>query len=341
MGPIMKRLRVFVSSTMRPEFKAEREFVDLMLDGLGFDPVMFEAAAETGPPAAESLHLVAESDVFVQLLWLRYSRIVVQEYETAVESGKPIAFLLKEPSADEQRDTDLTAFIERIRRHHTYKTYRGLRQLRERLSEALQSCLSRVMRSTVRTMPSKHLHLAARELLQRANNVSSYALTPVLLTGPRPYLGPTKSTDEQTAYTLQQQLVESARRGKRTFSLAFSGRALIEEVRRVADPVFAERILNSLEELRRRQGEHLAVGCSHPDDRHISRFTYLAADESSILLIRPPDSRSHYVFTEAHQQLATSLSLLAAEIIGAAHRARHLDALYERIQSLPLSTNAR
>lgn len=328
----MPRLKVFISSVMEPAFSADREFASIVADGLGFQSTVFEKDSKTGAPSDESVGLVAESDLFLQLLWIHHSEIVGREYDVAVEHGKPVGVLIKSPVGDEQRTPGLESHIARIKARHSYKTYRTLRELQTQERNLIQSCLQQLIKRTVHPLPSSTLHLSARDLLGRADSVASFALTPVLVVGPKPYLAQHKSIDEETAYNLQRELLDAAGRGDRQFVLAFSGRALVEEARRHGR-VFASQVQRSIERLDSAKGTGLRFGCSHPADRSTPRFTYLAADASSIVLIRPRDASAHYVYTEHHQQLATSLSLLAEEIINE-DGGEHLTAVRQMLHQL-------
>src|SRR6202012_862638 len=113
-----QRLRVFVSSTLQ-ELAAERQAVRDAVTRLRLVPVMFELGARPHPPRPVYRAYLAQSQVFVGIVWQSYGWVAPGEQVSGLEdeyrlsAGLPRLIYVKSPAPE--RDPRLTRMLARIR----------------------------------------------------------------------------------------------------------------------------------------------------------------------------------------------------------------------------------
>lgn len=106
----MTNLRAFVSAAAG-ELHDERIAVRHALGVRGISAFVFEFDAGAGPESARQTYLdeIPTADIYVGILWNRYSKPTIEEYRRARELGKPCFVYVKDFQA--QRDSELVEFL--------------------------------------------------------------------------------------------------------------------------------------------------------------------------------------------------------------------------------------
>ena len=138
---------IFISSAM-VELEQDREIACETINEMTFNSTMFELfPAMSESPSETYLEKVRECDIFVLLLWKKFTGAVQQEYEEAIKKNKPVLIFLKDLKNEEKRQKELVNFISRLQegkeKASIYKEYRELKSLRKQLKEAIGTEVSR------------------------------------------------------------------------------------------------------------------------------------------------------------------------------------------------------
>jgi len=308
----MKKLRVFISSVMN-ELEPERDVAIDTITNLGMKPTYFETHAGVKSPLTDSLRLVQQSDITLVILWKQYSRVVEEEYKYAELLNKPVIVLEKELKGGEQRESQLNAFLNRIKDRHVYKKFRTPSQLREKIIIAIQQVIYDAFRSIIK-LPNEDIYSQIRNVLKNAKNVCILSRTPILLFGHRLYLSKNKLPEEKEGYLITSQLLEDAVEGDREFTLIVSSYSVIEEIRNYPNSkALAKFVLNNFEDLCKKQTETFKVACTSFSPLPHKYLTFIVADNTVIIWIKS-SSTNHCIISE-NTDLAFAFRYLANEYV--------------------------
>jgi hypothetical protein len=131
-------VRVFISSVMTQDTRAEREAArDVLLD-THLVPVMFEQfeGRFAFDQEAEALRHLAESDALLLILDNSLTSAVHTEFYAAVSQDKPVWVLLRE--SVEPLPVELQEFIKNLARRYRYDRFTDLNDLKFKLREAIE-----------------------------------------------------------------------------------------------------------------------------------------------------------------------------------------------------------
>lgn len=138
----MNEIKVFVSSSA--ELEDERKIVRKGIKQIPkFEPIMFEDfGARTEAPRKAYVEEVRKSDIYLGLLYDKFSNPTSEEYYEAADSGKDILIYVKELS-EGKREEILSRFIGKLKENHTISEFRDVTDLEEKVKNDLLGLLAR------------------------------------------------------------------------------------------------------------------------------------------------------------------------------------------------------
>ena len=118
-----QQIRVFVSSTLKPELADERRAVKVAIERMRLAPVMFELGARPHPPRKVYRSYLAQSDIFVGIYADSYGWVapgeeisgIEDEYNLAPDSMPKLIYIKK----SDNRDPRLKKLLARIQSDDT------------------------------------------------------------------------------------------------------------------------------------------------------------------------------------------------------------------------------
>lgn len=143
-------LKVFISSAFE-ELKDERAIArEVITTMFKFTPMMFEDWGASSDAMRDTYRREVEnSDIFVLILWRKYSAPTEEEFQLARELGKDILVYIKKDE-DQQRESGVWGLINRIRdpeKGHIYCEFDTIIDLRDKLQENISTVLSKRLKS--------------------------------------------------------------------------------------------------------------------------------------------------------------------------------------------------
>lgn len=305
----MNQIKVFISSAMK-ELASEREIIEETINSLGMKPIWFESDAGVRNPLAESLGMVADSDIVLVTIWKKYSEVTNKEHEKAKELNKPIFIMVKTLADDERRDNKLKTFIDRVKDRHTYKSFRKLSELKEITIIGIQQIIYDIFLSTIKNLPNKDVQTRINEILQSAKELYIFSRTPILLFGPREYLTNNKIPYEAQGYKITKKLVNYAKHGIEKFHLIVSSASVIEEIKKCSDKKkLAMIVLKNLNKYLQKQTNNFKIVCTPVSVDIYSYLTYVIADDIVIIWVKTPHT-NHCILTN-NSELAYTFKYLS------------------------------
>lgn len=309
----MEKLKVFISSAM-DELECERDVAIDTITNLGMVPMYFETHAGVNDPLTESLRLVQKSNITLVILWKRYSRVVEEEYKCALSLNEEILVIEKELKDEEQREDQLSTFLNQIKDSHTYKKFRTPSQLREKIINGIQQVLFDRFVNTIVKLPDDDLYIQIRTILNKSENVCMLSRTPILLFGPRIYLSENKLPDEKRGYKITSSLLNAAIEGKRKFTLIVSSHSVIKEIENHPNSKeLARFVLKKSESLCKKQTETFRIVCTPVYSYPPQYLTFIVADNTVVIWIKSP-STNHCIVSK-NANLAFAFRNMADEYI--------------------------
>jgi hypothetical protein len=157
-------LLVFVSSVMN-KLKEERDTIYHTIHSMQLArPWVFEYTPASSQSSVEIyLSKVRECDIFLLLLGSEYSQPVVHEYETAVESGKPVLLFIHTGNKDEKQKE----FIDLLRPKYKYGSFTKPEDLHDVVYVSVLDEIIRTFRNAIRPSDTprliEHIPLATPE----------------------------------------------------------------------------------------------------------------------------------------------------------------------------------
>jgi hypothetical protein len=207
----ISKIRVFVSSSLT-ELESEREISERTINSLNLEPVMFERLPAMDKPLDGAyLDEIAESHIFVIILWKDITEAVEKEYIKAVGCGIPILLLVKSPTFRESRTPKLETFLggtmgqdSNVKTQYVpfRKKFRSLSEFESELKAGLMALISD--RFTEQALTTTNNEVSARATLSMVQNAKRVLLfvakTPIILFEPRPYFSELKNYVEDNFY---------------------------------------------------------------------------------------------------------------------------------------------
>ena len=223
-------MRAFISSRTK-ELEPEREIAAETLLSMGFEVAMWEKTPATSKlPREVFLKEVERSQIFILILWKEYSENVVEEFNRARRMDIPILAFVKKIEDDEKRQDELSTFISE-RLQYRWKEFRKLKELRERLREAVMTTLFEHFKKPFLSHTRKELYELGEDIaLSARRRVVLLARSLILITGPRPYMSDDPIFYEKTHHETLSKLVEKARKGDIAFSAGYLINPTKEEI---------------------------------------------------------------------------------------------------------------
>lgn len=149
---IYQRLRIFVSSKMQ-ELAPEREIIKETLRELNIDAWLFEedAGAQSHPIKQSYEKEIDNADLYIGLFWRDYGEYTIEEFNYA--TGRKIDCLIyqKQLDIEENRDSKLQAFLDKISDVETGLTVQWFQNSKE-LQEGLKRDVTRWQTQKIRAL---------------------------------------------------------------------------------------------------------------------------------------------------------------------------------------------
>lgn len=208
----MLPINVFISSSMR-ELEYDREIAEEVLSELNVEPVLFELLpAMSRSPSDSYLDAVRGCAIFVMILWKSLSPAVMEEYEEALRSNKPILIFVKSLVDNEEREDELKAFLTKLSsrspdrvRPVVYRNYRGISQLRHAIRDSVKEEIAKFYKTPLSTLSREEMYNLGKDIIRSAQKrLYLYQKTPSMILGAREYL-----VDDLTKYAHEKEFVDT------------------------------------------------------------------------------------------------------------------------------------
>lgn len=247
---------IFISSAM-VELEQDREIACETINEMTFNSTMFELfPAMSESPSETYLEKVRECDIFVLLLWKKFTGAVQQEYEEAIKKNKPVLIFLKDLKNEEKRQKELVNFISRLQegkeKASIYKEYRELKSLRKQLKEAIGTEVLRYYEFPKITQTKQELYEMGRMIIGKSyNRLYIFEKTPSLFLGCKGY---TDKNEYKLAYekkyldALKSWIEINLKRDNTSFLYVYSNEKTVVEIENYRDnDNFIEEVKRNIE----------------------------------------------------------------------------------------------